>query len=63
VDAALKRQQRVGEEVAGAEKIPAHADPPGGRRDIERQRSLDLVQQVERKRSPTPTLHRMTSMG
>ena len=32
----------------GAEKVAPHADRPGGRRHVERQRLLDLVQQVER---------------
>jgi coenzyme F420-reducing hydrogenase alpha subunit len=36
------------EQVVGAEKIEPHADRPGGRGDVERERLLDLVQQVER---------------
>src|ERR1700730_18008049 len=35
-------------EVIGAEKVAPHADRRGGRGDVERQRLLDLVQQVER---------------
>jgi len=48
VDAALEQQERIGEEVIGAEKVVPHADRPGGRGHVERQRLLDLVQQVER---------------
>ncbi len=48
VDAALEQQERIGEEVIGAEKVAPHADRPGGRGHVERQRLLDLVQQVER---------------
>ena len=31
VDAALEQQERVGEEIIGAEKVAPHADRPGGR--------------------------------
>jgi hypothetical protein len=48
VDVALVQEERIGEEVVGAEKVPPHADRPGGRGHVERQRLLDLVQQVER---------------
>ena len=48
VDAALEQQQRIGEEVIGAEKVAPHADRPGGRGHIEREALLDLVQEVER---------------
>jgi hypothetical protein len=40
--------KRPGEETIGAEKVAPHGDRPGGRRHVERQRLLDLVQQVER---------------
>jgi len=30
VDAALEQQERIGEEVVGAEKVAPHADRPGG---------------------------------
>ena len=46
--AALEQQERVGEEVVGAEKVAPHADRPGCRGHVERQGLLDLVQQVER---------------
>src|ERR1700730_4481362 len=48
VDAALEQQERIGEEVISAEKVAPHADRPGGRGHVERQRLLDLVQEVER---------------
>ena len=46
VDAALAQQQRIGEQIVGAEKVATHADRPG-RSDVERQALLDLVQRVE----------------
>jgi hypothetical protein len=48
VDAALEQQEGIGEKVVRADKIAPHADRPGGRGHVERQRLLDLVQQVER---------------
>ena len=48
VDAALEQQEGIGEEIIGAEKVAPHADRPGGRGHVERQRLLDVVQQVER---------------
>ena len=48
MNAALEQEQRIGEEVIGAEKVAPHADRPGGRGHVERERLLDLVQQVER---------------
>src|SRR5438270_3088820 len=48
VEAALEQQERIGEQIISAEKIAPHADRPGGRGHVERQRLLDLVQQVER---------------
>ena len=46
--AALEQQERVLEQIVGAEKIAAHADRPTRRRHIQRQSLLDLVKQVER---------------
>jgi hypothetical protein len=48
VDAALKQQERIGEEIIGAEKVAPHADRPGGGGHVECQALLDLVQEVER---------------
>jgi hypothetical protein len=48
VEAALEQYERIGEQIAGPEKVAPYADRPGGRRHVERQRLLDLVQQVER---------------
>src|SRR6516164_9293448 len=48
VEAALEQQERIAEEVVGAEKVAPHADRPGGRGHVEREALLDLVQQVER---------------
>jgi hypothetical protein len=47
VDAALEQQERISEEIKGAEKVAPHADRPGGRGHVKRRRPLDLVQQVE----------------
>ena len=46
--AAIEQQQRVVEEIVGAEEIAAHADRPARRDDIERELALDLVEQIER---------------
>ena len=45
--AAREQQQRVGEQIIGAEEIAAHADGPARRHHLEREMALDLVHQVE----------------
>ncbi len=45
--AALEQQQRVGEEIVGAEKVAPHADRPARRRHVEREPALDLVHELE----------------
>src|SRR3546814_3782643 len=46
--AARQQHQPIMEQVVAAEELAPHADRPGGRRRVERQRLLDLADQVER---------------
>ncbi len=44
----LEQQQRIAQQIVGAEKIAPHADRPTRRRRIQRQGLLNFVDQVER---------------
>lgn len=52
VDAALKQQERIGEQVIGAKRVVPHAERPGAGGLVERRRLHGLVQQVERVAGP-----------